>query len=41
MARAANIPDGSKRPPSGKPAMPELKHTRGLVEGTLNVIVNG
>jgi protocatechuate 3,4-dioxygenase beta subunit len=41
MARAANIPAGSKNPPSGKPAMPTMKHTPGLVVGTLNVIVNG
>jgi hypothetical protein len=41
MARAAMIPDGSKNPPSGKPAMAAMKHTKGLVTGTLNVIVNG
>jgi protocatechuate 3,4-dioxygenase beta subunit len=41
MARAANIPAGSKNPPSGKPAMPAMTHTKGLVVGTLNVIVNG
>lgn len=41
MSRAANIPAGSKNPPSGKPAMPAMKHTPGLVVGTLNVIVNG
>ena len=40
MARAASIPAGSLNPPSGKPAMPTLKHTQGLVIGTLNVIVN-
>jgi len=41
MARAANIPAGSKNPPSGMPAMPAMTHTKGLVVGTLNVIVNG
>jgi protocatechuate 3,4-dioxygenase beta subunit len=41
MARAAAIPAGSRNPPSGKPAIPTLKHTPGLVVGTLNVIVNG
>jgi hypothetical protein len=41
MARAASIPAGSKNPPSGKPAMPAMTHTKGLVTGTLNVIVNG
>jgi protocatechuate 3,4-dioxygenase beta subunit len=41
MARAAMIPAGSKNPPSGKPAMPAMTHTKGLVTGTLNVIVNG
>lgn len=41
MARAAMIPAGSKNPPSGKPAMPAMQHTQGLVTGTLNVIVNG
>jgi protocatechuate 3,4-dioxygenase beta subunit len=41
MARAASIPAGSKNPPSGKPAMPAMTHTPGLVVGTLNVIVNG
>jgi protocatechuate 3,4-dioxygenase beta subunit len=40
MARAANIPAGSLNPPTGKPAIPTLKHTAGLVIGTLNVIVN-
>jgi protocatechuate 3,4-dioxygenase beta subunit len=40
MARAANIPAGSKNPPSGKPAMPAMTHAKGLVTGTLNVIVN-
>jgi protocatechuate 3,4-dioxygenase beta subunit len=40
MARAASIPAGSANPPSGKPAMPTMKHTPGLVIGTLNVIVN-
>jgi len=40
MARAANIPAGSLNPPSGKPAMPTLMHTPGLVLGALNVIVN-
>jgi protocatechuate 3,4-dioxygenase beta subunit len=40
MARAATIPDGSANPPSGKPAMPTMNHTPGLVVGTLNVIVN-
>ena len=41
MARAAAIPAGSRNPPSGRPAMPTLKHTPGLIVGTLNVIVNG
>lgn len=41
MARAAAIPAGSRNPPSGRPAMPTLKHTPGLVLGTLNVMVNG
>jgi protocatechuate 3,4-dioxygenase beta subunit len=40
MARAASIPAGSLNPPTGKPAIPTLKHTAGLVIGTLNVIVN-
>jgi protocatechuate 3,4-dioxygenase beta subunit len=40
MARAASIPAGSANPPTGKPAMPTMKHTPGLVTGTLNVIVN-
>ena len=41
MARAASIPAGSANPPSGKPAMPTMMHTPGLVVGTLNVIVDG
>jgi protocatechuate 3,4-dioxygenase beta subunit len=41
MARAAAIPAGSLNPPAGNPAMMTLKHTPGLVVGTLNVIVNG
>lgn len=41
MARASMIPDGSRNPPAGNPAMMTLKHTPGLVVGTLNVIVNG
>jgi protocatechuate 3,4-dioxygenase beta subunit len=40
-ARAAAMPAGSRNPPSGNPAMPTLKHTPGLVVGTLNAIVNG
>jgi len=40
MARAAAIPAGSANPPAGKPAMPTMKHTPGLIVGTLNVIVN-
>ena len=39
MARAAAIPAGSKNPPSGKPTIPTLTHTKGLVVGTLNVMV--
>jgi hypothetical protein len=35
------MPAASRNPPAGKPAMPTLKHTQGLVVGTLNVIVNG
>jgi protocatechuate 3,4-dioxygenase beta subunit len=41
MARASMIPDGSRNPPAGNPAMMTLTHTPGLVVGTLNVIVNG
>jgi protocatechuate 3,4-dioxygenase beta subunit len=41
LARSTNIPASSLNPPSGKPAMPTLTHTSGLVIGTLNVIVNG
>lgn len=41
QARAAAMPAASRTPPSGNPAMPKLTHTRGLVIGTLNVIVNG
>jgi protocatechuate 3,4-dioxygenase beta subunit len=41
MARAANIPAGSKNPPPGNVAKPSMEHTPGLVVGTLNVIVNG
>jgi protocatechuate 3,4-dioxygenase beta subunit len=41
MARVKDMPAASRTPPSGKPAMPTLKHTPGLVVGTLNVIVNG
>jgi protocatechuate 3,4-dioxygenase beta subunit len=38
MARAAAMPEGSRNPTRGKP-MPTMKHTPGLVVGTLNVIV--
>lgn len=41
MARAAMMPAGSRNPPAGAHAMPAMKHTPGLVVGTLNVIVNG
>jgi protocatechuate 3,4-dioxygenase beta subunit len=41
MARAANLPAGSANPPTGKPAMPTVMHTPGLIVGTLNVIVDG
>jgi protocatechuate 3,4-dioxygenase beta subunit len=41
VARAANIPAASLNPPRGNPAIPKLTHSPGLVEGTLNVIVNG
>jgi protocatechuate 3,4-dioxygenase beta subunit len=41
MARSANIPAGSVNPPSGMRAIPAMQHTKGLVTGTLNVIVNG
>jgi protocatechuate 3,4-dioxygenase beta subunit len=40
QSRAANIPPASLNPPGGKPAIPTLKHTAGLVVGTLNVIVD-
>jgi hypothetical protein len=41
MARASMMPAGSRNPPAGAHAMPTMKHTPGLVVGTLNVIVNG
>jgi protocatechuate 3,4-dioxygenase beta subunit len=41
VARSSNIPTSSLNPPSGKPAIPTLQHTPGLVVGTLNVIVDG
>lgn len=41
IARAANIPAASLNPPPGNPVIPTMKHSPGLVVGTLNVIVNG